>query len=716
MMDTHNSKRIRLLCTVLVAAVLVLSIILVVAVCGRAPGEGGPEETTRRNFWDMLPGGDLSPEFFPETIDWEDMTFDFPTGSDEPNPDDPFEETSGEGQGDRETTVEPEWPTLPADWETLPEEWETLPADWGVELPEDGDVRDLADELVGISGSLGMPQGALGAGIASQLTMMELLAEQDDRLYLKMQSFGAYNGRGWEAAEPYTTQFNGKYSAVYLPHLAMNRVDQERGFTLWINPVMDVRVIPYFLTTSHASGEMQYGDVRAGGSTDQPYTLFYRHYAAYSVGDPEETDPYFNENRLYVFERLYRSHVYNRYTTLDATTEAYMNRIIEEQGFDRNDPEIIEKVAAYMQSAAVYNLNYNQRLDQEPNVALAFLDSYKEGVCRHYATAATLLYRALGIPARYTVGFAADVTGGEVTAVKGMDAHAWVEVYEDGFGWRYVEVTGSPAGDGDDKPQKPILRVRPVYMEKKYDGEPLVHPGTLEGLDTYVAMGYTYEAEVDHDFILRGSAVTTIRRLHVYDPEGRDVTREFEIFVGESSIRIYYETLFFSSRDETKPYDGIPLTTAEVLLTGGQLPEGCTFRLTSQIGSQTAVGTGVASYGVQIWQENADGTEEDVTEYFNIYRYYGALTVTPATLTLKAADAEKVYDGTPLTASTLEIVGGSLAERDTIASYTVEGSRTRVGRSDNVITEVVIRNAAGEDVTQNYIIETVVGTLRVTAR
>jgi transglutaminase-like putative cysteine protease len=33
-----------------------------------------------------------------------------------------------------------------------------------------------------------------------------------------------------------------------------------------------------------------------------------------------------------------------------------------------------------------------------------------------------------------------------------MDAHAWVEVYEEGFGWRYVEVTGFPAGDDPTEP------------------------------------------------------------------------------------------------------------------------------------------------------------------------------------------------------------------------------------------------------------------------
>ena len=737
----EKSRRVRLLCTALVAAVLALSLILVVAVCSREADAGAPEETTRRNFWDMLPGGELEPEFFPDTMNWEDMTFEPPTLSEEEgtHPDGPPDDPPGGSETETEwrTTApwesglewptlepapepapKPEWPTLPGDWETLPEEWETLPEEWGVELPEGEDIRDIADELVGMSGGLGMPQGALGAGIASQLTMMNILAEKSDRLYLKMQTFGTYNGRGWNEAKGYGALFVDKYSAQYLPHLTMNRVDQERGFFLQIRPVMDVRVIPYYLTSNHLFSEFQNSDVMATGRTDVGYTLYYRHYAAHSIGEAEEENVYghLEKNKLYAFESHYRSFVINQYTWIDGTTEAYMSLIIEEQGFDKNDPDIIEKVAAYIQNAAVYNLNYNPNMDLEPNVALAFLGGYKEGVCRHFATAATLLYRALGIPARYTVGFMTDVKGGHNTAVKGMDAHAWVEVYEDGFGWRYVEVTGSaPEGEGQPTPkppEKPVLRVKPIYMEKKYDGKPLEHTGELAGLDTYLAMGYTYVAEVNCLPIIRGTTVTSVRSLRIYDPAGQDVTDDFTIFMDKSSIRIYYDILYFTSQDETKPYDGTPLMTTRAQLTGGALPEGCSFRIIPAEG-QCEVGTGMAAFGVHILQEAEDGTLEDVTDYYSIFRYYGALTVTPATLTLKAADAEKVYDGTPLTAPDMEIVGGGLAEGDTIVSYTVEGSRTRVGRSDNVITDVIICNAAGEDVTKNYMIETIVGTLRV---
>ena len=81
---------------------------------------------------------------------------------------------------------------------------------------------------------------------------------------------------------------------------------------------------------------------------------------------------------------------------------------------------------------------------------------------------------------------------------------------------------------------------------------------------------------------------------------------------------------------------------------------------------------------------------------------------------LVTASAEKVYDGEALTAHAYELIG-ALASGDTVESVTVEGSQTRVGRSENLITDVVIRNAEGEDVTRNYAIETVAGYLRVNA-
>lgn len=756
-----RNQLVRILCVALVTVTLALALILAVAVIGGVVATPSvPDADT--DFRPSFPEGSFDFGDIWESMNPEDFTRD-PHATPDPDvtrPSEP-EMTLPDWEGgwewptlppSLETSPDFELPTLPEGWDTLPEEWDTLPPEWGDSgegLPFDPD--DLADLLAGMDGGLGMPPGALAAGVVSQLTVMEIYAERNDRLYLKMRSFGDFTGQEWGAAESYTRLMGGgTYSAAYLPHFAMNQMDQVKGYPLVITPVMDARVIPYYITSTGASSEMQEGDVQATGSTDGPYTLYYRPYAAHNIAGAGETPR--------TYERDYRRAMAERYLAVDGTTMEYLRLIITQQGFDKDDPDIVEKVATYIQNAAVYNLAYDQNLDREPNVALAFLGAYKEGVCRHFATAATLLYRALGIPARYTVGFMTDVTAGETATVKGMDAHAWVEVYEDGFGWRYVEVTGYSAGDDptyppetdtgtdtapgtgydptyppepgtgtdtapgteddtdtpDPEPTKQELTLKPVDMAVPYTGENFVHNGRLEGFEALAAKGYTYEAEVQGKRAVCGVSVTTISWVKIYDPKGNDVTHLFRVTKKSGTLHVYEAELTFGSSGQSKTYDGAPLKTAAAVLLSGELPEGYTVEILST-GTQTHVGVGYAAFDVVIWYDQGGGDLVDRTHYFLISKVYGTLTVTPAPLTLKAADAEKTYDGEALTANAIDLMGGNTADGDYIDSFTVEGSQTRVGRSENLITDVVIRNADGEDVTRNYAIETVAGYLKVSA-
>ena len=74
-----------------------------------------------------------------------------------------------------------------------------------------------------------------------------------------------------------------------------------------------------------------------------------------------------------------------------------------------------------------------------------FLTESRTGYCVHFATAATMLLRSAGIPARYAEGFAVPTGNGNWIDVPDYNAHAWVEVYWGGIGWIPVEMT--PAGE-----------------------------------------------------------------------------------------------------------------------------------------------------------------------------------------------------------------------------------------------------------------------------
>lgn len=70
-----------------------------------------------------------------------------------------------------------------------------------------------------------------------------------------------------------------------------------------------------------------------------------------------------------------------------------------------------------------------------------FLGESHEGYCVHFATAAVLLLRAAGYPARYAEGYVVPSGSNGWVDVPDYNAHAWVEVYCGGTGWIPVEVT-----------------------------------------------------------------------------------------------------------------------------------------------------------------------------------------------------------------------------------------------------------------------------------
>ncbi|MGH3714767.1 MAG: transglutaminase TgpA family protein [Micromonosporaceae bacterium] len=59
----------------------------------------------------------------------------------------------------------------------------------------------------------------------------------------------------------------------------------------------------------------------------------------------------------------------------------------------------------------------------------------KQGYCQQYAVAMTWMVRAAGIPARVVIGFTQGVRENGGFTVTTRNAHAWVEVFFEGFGW-----------------------------------------------------------------------------------------------------------------------------------------------------------------------------------------------------------------------------------------------------------------------------------------
>ena len=77
--------------------------------------------------------------------------------------------------------------------------------------------------------------------------------------------------------------------------------------------------------------------------------------------------------------------------------------------------------------------------------------NYRTGYCEQFAASMAVLGRALNIPSRVVWGFTpgrvqTQADGTEVIVVRDNNAHAWVEMWMDGFGW--VKFDPTPRGDG----------------------------------------------------------------------------------------------------------------------------------------------------------------------------------------------------------------------------------------------------------------------------
>ena len=578
----------------------------------------------------------------------------------------------------------------------------------------DGDKEDDGSE--GGSGSLNMGGGlGGGGGNNGNEVFFTLFGLEKDSVYLRMKSFGDFNGKDtWSEASEYGILTEDMLSPYYITALALDNSGLSPT-TLSITPNGGVFALPYY--TIGGGFEPQHSDVNQIGYAASQYNVSYFNWDA--------TSGIVLPKRYREYEEAYRKHVYLNYLNIDSDTEKYMLGIIDERGFTAKDPDIINKVASFIKSSAKYNLQYDTEMDNADNMVIAFLSEYKEGVCRHYASAATLLFRTLGIPARYTIGFAGAVEANTETTVTAENYHAWVEVYVNGIGWINVEVTpgGSGGGMGSDQPIR--LDITPVYTGDYYDFKkytettPLRPKEEVVGFAALEREGYTYSVKVSGEIYELGIVKTGIEDFKIYDPFGNLVYDlatgmggdKFVINYNSGQLQLYYSVLTFSSSGFNKTYDGIAyeVTGESCTFVSGELIEGYSYEIKDGavlVNAERAP----ASFKVVI----RDGFDVVRNDYYRIVYDYGEVVISAREITVKAQDASKPYDGTELVCSELVYDELALADGDNIDSYTVTGSQTNVGKSSNVITKITIKNKDGTDVTANYVIKTVEGTLHVT--
>ncbi|MFP5376477.1 MAG: transglutaminaseTgpA domain-containing protein, partial [Acidimicrobiia bacterium] len=97
-------------------------------------------------------------------------------------------------------------------------------------------------------------------------------------------------------------------------------------------------------------------------------------------------------------------------------------------------------IQEHFRQGFVYDLDVGAGHDEEALERFLFVD--RRGYCEQFAGAFAVLARAVGLPTRVAVGFTPGAMGDDgLFHVRGLNAHAWPEVFLEGFGWVAFEPT-----------------------------------------------------------------------------------------------------------------------------------------------------------------------------------------------------------------------------------------------------------------------------------
>ena len=239
------------------------------------------------------------------------------------------------------------------------------------------------------------------------------------------------------------------------------------------------------------------------------------------------------------------------------------------------------------------------------------------------------------------------------------------------------------------------LTVTTPSANKVYDGTPLTAEGTISG----------FVNKETATFTTTGSQTEVGNSKNTYsikwDGTAKSTNYQISETVGTLTVTENENEIVVTTKHSSYTYDGLAHGTE---VTVSDLPKGYSLEKAASSATATDVTTAIDATCDTLVIKNAEG--KDVTNNLKITKVPGSITITPATLTVTTPSANKVYDGTPLTAD--GTISG-FVNKET-ATFTTTGGQTEVGNSKN--TYSIKWNGTAKYT--NYEISEAVGTLTVT--
>ena len=305
-------------------------------------------------------------------------------------------------------------------------------------------------------------------------TMLRVQTQVQGKLYLRGYAAAQYTGTSWEPleAEAYDDLFPaddsegplGNYQPLNFPAMTAGDADYHPITIEQLGGLAGCVYTPYQLVTTPEQ-------VRGAQFSDDAYLArdtSVRKHTVYFRQDPLDTGTYEGLTGAAArAEQAYQRFVDSYYTAVPEAAWQAMDewhlRVLEEFPDTFTLPLELDDVPEQLREVAIieqicrYALEQTTRYDPDTPVLPEgedfldyFLNESGRGYCMHYATFATLFFRSSGYPARYVSGYVTHVPGSGRVDVPDSSAHAWTEVYINGYGWYPVDLT--PGYEGDSLP------------------------------------------------------------------------------------------------------------------------------------------------------------------------------------------------------------------------------------------------------------------------
>ena len=316
----------------------------------------------------------------------------------------------------------------------------------------------------------GVEDGSLTAGDGLALTGLEdLILTADEQpaetIYLRGFVGADYDGSAWQAGDAaafdsaavnWKTDGDARLAVANLPFLrAAYDGAAPRQLTVQRLHASDAYTFaPYnaYFNDYYAPD----GDGAVDGQTVQDDVFYYfpRKEAkalltARAEGDPSVLD------RL---ETAYAAYARAHYLAVPdgddyASLQAELAVLVKERKLKDDDTDGRRTlVRSWLNENCRYSADCAAPVGTDP--VLYFLNESRAGDSTQFASAAVVLCRMVGLPARYVVGYAAPQNlftaqddGSYRAVLQDDNAHAWAEVYLDGQGWTPLEVTPGVVGE-----------------------------------------------------------------------------------------------------------------------------------------------------------------------------------------------------------------------------------------------------------------------------